>query len=182
MKWVSRVLAGLVLFLLYGVTQSPVEPVYVTTPAGILAALLLYWVFFRRPQTRVVLTKSDEPNLEPSSANRVKKHRRGVAGVAGVMGALLVVSMAFLWFTVGDNPEVTQAIPALGRFGQAAGIIIGLASLATAFGVKREETWGRHLGRIVAFVYAWTFPLGTMIGAYLWWYLESPEVKEAMHG
>lgn len=182
MKWVWRVLAGLILIPLYGVTEIRTESYFVKLAAGILAALLLYWVFFRRPQTRVVLTENEKSNLELGSPSRVKKHRRRVAGVAGVMGGLLVVSMVVLWFLVGDNPEARQAIPALGTSSQVVGILIGLASLATAFGVEREKTWGRHLGRIVGFVYAWSWPVGTMIGAYLWWYLESPDVREAMQG
>jgi glycerol uptake facilitator-like aquaporin len=48
-----------------------------------------------------------------------------------------------------------------------------LLQLLTADGLFTIRRWGRFLALALCVLYVWIFPLGTLLGAYTWWFLYS---------
>lgn len=60
----------------------------------------------------------------------------------------------------------------------AAGALLGLAA---GLGLLRLRNWARILAIVLAIFTLFGFPIGTVIGGLIIWYLIKPEVKEAFH-
>jgi hypothetical protein len=56
--------------------------------------------------------------------------------------------------------------------------ICSLPGLLAAWGMLRFRPWGRILGIVLAFFDLFTFPIGTVLGAYTLWVLFHPESVE----
>lgn len=183
MRYVWRTVTGVFLLILFGTIRNPAEAAVVRLSASILAAVLLYWVFFRRAETRIVLSKGEDNDT--SLPQRIKNHRVNIAGSLGVIGLLLLASGVGMWLlfagAISTDIELAQALlDIVGVVVLPASFIVGLVSLITAFGVYQHRTWGSYMGRLLAFIYAPAFPVGTALGCYMWWYLESPTVQETL--
>lgn len=59
-----------------------------------------------------------------------------------------------------------------------AGILLGLVA---GLGLLRLKDWARLLAIVLAIFTLLGFPIGTVIGALIIWYLVKPEVKEVFH-
>jgi hypothetical protein len=60
----------------------------------------------------------------------------------------------------------------------AAGALLGLAA---GLGLLRLKNWARILAIVLAIFSLLAFPIGTIIGGLIIWYLIKPEVKEVFH-
>lgn len=53
-----------------------------------------------------------------------------------------------------------------------------LLQLLTSFGLLKTRRWGRVLAFVLAAVYVWVFPLGTLLAVYTYWFLVSEVGKQ----
>jgi len=51
--------------------------------------------------------------------------------------------------------------------------VLPLLKLLTGFGLLKTRMWGRVLAFVLAAVYVWVFPLGTLLAIYTYWFLVS---------
>lgn len=58
-------------------------------------------------------------------------------------------------------------------------LIFGAASVIAGWGLLVMKGWARWLGIILAILSLFAFPVGTVIGALIIWYLFKDEIKEA---
>ena len=58
-------------------------------------------------------------------------------------------------------------------------LLDAIISLVAGYGLLKMREWGRFLGIFLAFFTLLAFPIGTIIGAVILWYLFSGDVKEA---
>jgi hypothetical protein len=79
----------------------------------------------------------------------------------------LIGSCAILLFGIG-----------IGFLFVAAGALLGLAA---GLGLLRLKNWARILAIVLAIFSLLAFPIGTIIGGLIIWYLIKPEVKEVFH-
>jgi uncharacterized protein (TIGR03382 family) len=97
----------------------------------------------------------------------------GVLG--GLLGAVLLVIKAKTFFherSPGEleDPFLSTAVPV--------GLVLALLLLFTAYGLFRRRRWGRILALIVACLFIWLFPLGTLLAVYTWWFMHSEGAKQ----
>jgi hypothetical protein len=77
-------------------------------------------------------------------------------------------------------------VPAMGATGDGFGFLgavfgIGIGGLAAGLGLLRLKNWARILAIVLAIFSLLAFPIGTIIGGLIIWYLIKPEVKEVFH-
>lgn len=53
-----------------------------------------------------------------------------------------------------------------------------LLQLLTAYGLFRRRPWGRLLALIFSLLYLFVFPLGTLLAAYTWYFLQTQGGRE----
>lgn len=58
-----------------------------------------------------------------------------------------------------------------------ASAVLSTCLLATVYGMLKHRRWGRVLALITTIFYIWFFPLGTLLGVYIWWFLHSDGAK-----
>ena len=100
-------------------------------------------------------------------------------GVLNLIGAcaIVVFPMAAI-MRVSGGPD--QYFPLIGLgFGLFAALALGVLALVTGWGLMRMFTWARWLAFALALVSLLFFPVGTIIGAVIIWYLLRGEVREA---
>lgn len=61
-------------------------------------------------------------------------------------------------------------------------VILGLADLVAAIGLLRLRPWGRILAFVLSAMGLLAFPVGTVVGALIIWYLLTDEAKQAFGG
>ncbi|RLF39790.1 MAG: hypothetical protein DRN21_03130 [Thermoplasmata archaeon] len=94
----------------------------------------------------------------------------GALGYLGA-GALFVAGGGFLSGIGGG------VLAAIGAFF----IILGLIALLVAYGLWTMKSWARMIAIIIAVLMLFNFPIGTILGIIILWYLFKPEIKEAFH-
>lgn len=52
-------------------------------------------------------------------------------------------------------------------------LVFAVLLLSTSYGLFRRRNWGRILALIVACLFIWLFPLGTLLAVYTWWFMHS---------
>jgi hypothetical protein len=70
------------------------------------------------------------------------------------------------------------ALAGLG-LGLCAVLVLSIMALAAGIGLFRMATWGRWLGLAMAVFTLVLFPIGTIIGVFIIWYLLKAETREA---
>jgi hypothetical protein len=56
-------------------------------------------------------------------------------------------------------------------------IFLAIFLLLTAYGLFRKIRWARISALILACIFIWIFPLGTILAAYTWWFMHSEGAK-----
>jgi zinc transporter ZupT len=57
-------------------------------------------------------------------------------------------------------------------------LLFAIILLSTAYGLFRKRRWARISTLILAVVFVWLFPLGTILAAYSWWFMQSEGGKQ----
>ena len=65
----------------------------------------------------------------------------------------------------------------LGAFG----VIVGILGLLVAWGLWNLRSWARIVAIILAVLNLLSFPIGTILGIIILWYLFKQEIREAFH-
>lgn len=129
-----------------------------------------------------------------------KDHAQLLAAAHGANAALTLMAGAFIAIfgaagfamtgaAMKDNPSAEQLPPeALPAIGSMFVLIFGLVgcllvvqlalSLAAAIGVWKRESWGRIAAIIAAVLAVMSFPLGTALGVYTFWFVFGDRGKE----
>jgi hypothetical protein len=57
-----------------------------------------------------------------------------------------------------------------------------LLLLFTAYGLYKRKRWVRVTASILAILFVWSFPLGTALAVYTWWFIHSEGSKQLFYG
>lgn len=57
-------------------------------------------------------------------------------------------------------------------------LVITLLLLSTAYGLFKRRRWVRVPALVLVMIFVWSFPLGTMLAIYTWWFLHSEGATE----
>jgi hypothetical protein len=102
-----------------------------------------------------------------------------IMGVLNLIGACAIVVFP-LTAIVRFNGGPDQFFPLVGLgFGLLTTLALGVLALVAGWGLMRMVTWSRWLAFALALVSLLFFPVGTLIGAVIIWYLLRGEVREA---
>jgi uncharacterized Tic20 family protein len=97
-----------------------------------------------------------------------------------LMGActLLAIPASGVFADIGDPIGEFWAV-----FGLTCGVIFilisGIALVLAGWGLLRMKQWARWLAFVLAIISLFAFPIGTVIGALIIWYLLKDDVREA---
>lgn len=119
----------------------------------------------------------------------------GIALLAALFWILAILALVGGLFMVGtkdaiigimeDQPEVTEEIIDLvDSVLLGAGIItfvLAILYIITGWGLWKLKSWARIVAMILAVISLLSFPIGTIIGIVVLWYLFKPEIKTAFH-
>lgn len=100
-------------------------------------------------------------------------------GVLNLIGAcaIVVFPMAVI---IQSTSGPDQFFPLVGLgFGLLATLVLAILALVAGWGLMRMVTWARWLAFALAIVSLLFFPVGTLIGAVIIWYLLQGEVRES---
>jgi hypothetical protein len=107
-----------------------------------------------------------------------------ILAILALVGSLFIVVTkdAIIEF-IEDQPEVTEEIVDLvDSVLMGTGIIIfvlALLYIITGWGLWTLKSWARIVALILAVISLLSFPIGTIIGIVVLWYLFKPEIKKA---
>ena len=91
---------------------------------------------------------------------------------------LIALPFSGVFDDIGDSTGYFWA-----TFGVTCGVVFvllsGIAALLAGWGLLRLKQWARWLAFILAIFGLFAFPIGTVIGALIIWYLLKDEVREA---
>jgi Na+-driven multidrug efflux pump len=57
-------------------------------------------------------------------------------------------------------------------------LVIKILLLSTAYGLLKRKRWTRIPAFIMAALFVWSFPLGTALAVYTWWFMHSEGGKQ----
>ncbi len=57
-------------------------------------------------------------------------------------------------------------------------LLLTLLLLSTAYGLYKRKRWMRVTASILAVLFVWSFPLGTALAIYTWWFIYSEGRKQ----
>ena len=110
-------------------------------------------------------------------------HNKALTIIFGMLGTLftlpLLASPMILAANIDDFPsprrdkQILTAVVIIC-------IVLGAALLllSTAYGLHKRKSWARVSALIIAILVVWSFPLGTALGIYTWWFLHSEGGKD----
>jgi len=103
-----------------------------------------------------------------------------VVGALALLGALAILLFAILPVAVGGNDPggVAVALAAL-LLGLVVTLAFGIAALIIGWGLLRMRGWARWGAIVLAILQLPAFPIGTIIGGLIIWYLLSDEGRNA---
>ncbi len=106
-----------------------------------------------------------------------------VVGALALIGAIAIVLFAMLPVAVsrGDPSGVAVALAAL-ALGLLVTLAFGIAAIAIGWGLLRLRGWARWGAIVLAILQLPAFPIGTIIGAAIIWYLLTDEGREPFEG
>ena len=58
------------------------------------------------------------------------------------------------------------------------GLLLTIVLLSTAYGLFKRRRWARMSSLILAGLFIWLAPLGTVLAIYTWWFLQSEGAKQ----
>lgn len=106
-----------------------------------------------------------------------------VAGGLALIGALAILFLAILPVAVsrGDPAGIAVSLAALG-LGFLFTLFFGIAAIVVGVGLLRLRGWARWGAIVLAILQLPAFPIGTIIGAAIIWYLLTDEGREPFEG
>jgi hypothetical protein len=60
--------------------------------------------------------------------------------------------------------------------------VVALPGILAGWGILQRAPWARVLGFVVAILYLFAIPIGTLVGIYALWVLSDPEAKRVFEG
>jgi cytochrome bd-type quinol oxidase subunit 1 len=111
--------------------------------------------------------------MTPQDHNKTLGIIYGLLG--GLLGTVVLVIKLKTFFSEQvpqgrEDPFLLTAVPV--------GLVLALLLLLTAFGLFRRRRWSRILALMMACLFIWLFPLGTLLAIYTWWYMHSEGGKQ----
>jgi hypothetical protein len=95
-----------------------------------------------------------------------------------MIACTIVVVLAGIFDAIGDQTGQFWA-----SFGMLCAVVFigvsGIAAVAAGWGLLQMKQWARWLAFILAIFTLFLFPIGTVIGALIIWYLLKDDVREA---
>lgn len=106
-----------------------------------------------------------------------------IVGGLALLGALAILLFAILPVSVsrGDPGGMAVALAALG-LGLLVVLAFGVAAIIIGWGLLQLRNWARWGAIVLAILQLPAFPIGTIIGALIIWYLLSDEGREPFEG
>jgi hypothetical protein len=89
----------------------------------------------------------------------------------------LVVGLAAASDSSGDGATATAIVAAMGLFGAAIFFALAVANFAAGWGLWQHRQWGRLAAIVLGIIRLINFPLGTVVGGLIIWYLFREEGK-----
>jgi hypothetical protein len=128
-------------------------------------------------------------SIQPARTNEVQVWSRRPDGITVVavyhfiVGALFLIGAVIMAIptiiltiiTLAEEPDAGFAMIAVGLIA-ALLLILSLLNLSVGFGLWTLKPWGRSAAIVLAVVGLLFFPIGTIAGALVLWYLLQPEV------
>ena len=125
----------------------------------------------------------------------VNTRPEGITLLAALFWILAILALVAGLFMVGakdaiieimeDEPDVTEGIIDLvDSILLGTGIIafvLAILYIITGWGLWTLKSWARIVAIILAVISLLSFPIGTIIGIVILWYLFKPEIKTAFH-
>ena len=107
-----------------------------------------------------------------------------ILAIFAIIGGLLMVGAKDAIIDMMKNqPDISQSIidfmESLVIVIGAIALIIGILYIITGLGLWTMKPWARIIAIILAIISLLSFPIGTIIGILVLWYLFKPEIKEA---
>jgi len=106
-----------------------------------------------------------------------------IVGGLALLGALAILIFAILpvSFSRGDPGGIAAALAALG-LGLLITLAFGVAAVIVGWGLLQVRTWARWGAIVLAILQLPAFPIGTIIGALILWYLLTDEGRQVFEG
>ena len=125
---------------------------------------------------------AEVPRRRPDAVTIITIYHFIAAGLA-LLGALAILIFAILpmSFSRGDPGGVAVALAALG-LGLIVTLAFGVAAIVVGWGLLRLRNWARWGAIVLAILQLPAFPIGTIIGALIIWYLLTDEGREPFEG
>lgn len=122
------------------------------------------------------------PRRRPDAVTIIAIYHFVVGGLA-LLGAIAILLFAILPVAVsrGDPGGVAVALAALG-LGLLVTLAFGVAAIAVGWGLLQLRGWARWGAIVLAILQLPAFPIGTIIGAAIIWYLLTDEGREPFEG
>jgi uncharacterized membrane protein YqjE len=128
-------------------------------------------------------------SIQPVRANEVQVWSRRSDGVTVVavyhfiVGGLFLVGAVIMAIptlilgiiTLAEEPDAGFALVAVGLIAVLL-LLLSLVNLAVGYGLWVVQPWGRTAAIVLAVMGLIFFPIGTIAGAFVLWYLLKPEV------
>ena len=103
-------------------------------------------------------------------------HNKTIVFIYSFFGLVLVVTAIVLM--VRDLKQKDWALALYKDEMFIASAVLTTCLLITVYGMVRRRRWGRVLALVTTVFYIWLFPLGTLLGVYIWWFLHSDGAKQ----
>jgi hypothetical protein len=122
-----------------------------------------------------------------------KERPDGIGLLAGLFWVLAILAIIGGLFMIGAKEPIIDVIEEEGETSQSVIdlveslllgigtilIIIGIIDIIIGWGLWTLQPWARIAGIILAILSLLNFPIGTIFGIIILWYLFKPEIKEA---
>ena len=86
---------------------------------------------------------------------------------------------------IQDQPDVSESVidfvDSMMIVGGVIALIVAVLYIITGWGLWTMKSWARIVAIILAIISLLSFPIGTIIGIVILWYLFKPEIKEVFH-
>lgn len=103
-----------------------------------------------------------------------------IGSILPLLGALAIVIFAYPAVLGSETSGTDRYLAVAGvSFGLFVVLLLAGVNVATAVGLLRLRPWGRVLAMVLAALGLLAFPVGTIVGVLIIWYLLTPEAEAA---
>src|SRR5512139_1279572 len=101
-----------------------------------------------------------------------------LVGICGLLSIPLIVGASTAAARAQGGPLATAIVSTVMVIASGWIFLVGLANAVIGWGLWKQQEWGRIGGLVLAVLRLLSFPIGTVIGALIIWYLLREDVKE----